>query len=101
MIFQDPIDKYQIDQYIKGVKQLFDAEKSHVDLVDIPQTTDSDKNVIDLKFKEKLTFNIPFRPYVLLSGHVEYTRDPETGLIVYSHEYWDKSVSDVYKSLKF
>lgn len=97
-IFQDEIDKYKLPDYIKGTKALFDETKSHVDLIDNPLEIN---NIISFKFKEKLTFRLPFefRPYVYLSGRVELTRDLNNGLVVYSREYWDESVLKVLKSI--
>ncbi len=101
-IFQDEIDKYSIDQYIKGTKALFDASNSHIDLIDDVISKDNGRT-ISFKFKEKLTFNIPlFKPYVYLSGYVDLTRDVDSGgLITYSHEHWDKTVTEVLKDIKF
>ena len=70
--FQDEIDTYNYDAYVKGTKQLFNAEKSHVDLVDDVIATDEK---IEFKFKETLAFNIPFNPKVKLTGNIriQYT----------------------------
>ena len=119
--FQDPIDVYNYDAYVKGTKQLFNADKSHVDLVDDVIATD-DK--IEFKFKETLAFNIPFNPKVKLTGniriqytqqcfiysivyyiivyigHVELSRG-EDGLVSHSREYWDKSVRGVIGTARF
>ena len=96
--FQDDIDIYHIDSYIKGTKALFDSSLSHVDLASNVKTTNNNKD-IEFDFKEKLTFNIPLKPYVYLTGHVKLSRD-ENGLIEYSREKWDKSVLDVILSIK-
>ena len=71
--FQDEIDTYNYDAYVKGTKQLFNAEKSHVDLVDDVIATDEK---IEFKFKETLAFNIPFNPKVKLTGNIriQYTQ---------------------------
>ena len=71
--FQDEIDTYNYDSYVKGTKQLFNAEKSHVDLIgDVIATDDK----IEFKFKETLAFNIPFNPKVKLTGNIriQYTQ---------------------------
>jgi len=96
--FQDEIDTYEINQYIKGTKALFNAEKSHVDLIG---NVEADKDFVKFAFSEKLTFNIPFSPAVTLTGKVKLTRDPENGLISYSREYWDQSVNKVLSTVKF
>jgi len=96
--FQDEIDTYEINQYIKGTKALFNAEKSHVDLIG---NVEADKDFVKFAFSEKLTFNVPFSPAVTLTGKVKLTRDPENGLISYSREYWDQSVNKVLSTVKF
>lgn len=99
-MFQDEIDKYKIDQYIKGTKALFDAKNSHIDLVGDVKVNEDEKTV-SFKFSEKLTFNIPFKPFVYLSGYVDLTRDlSDGGLISYSHEHWDKPVVEVLKDIR-
>lgn len=96
--FQDEIDTYQYDQYVKGTKALFNAAKSHVDLVGPVVATD-DK--VEFKFKETLVFNIPFNPTVDISGHVELRRGEAGGLITYSREFWDQPVSEVLTHVRF
>jgi hypothetical protein len=95
--FQDEIDIYPIDKYVSGTKALFNAPKSHVEL-DGPVV--ANLNTVTFPFKETLTFNLPFSPYVYLTGHVDLTRG-EDGLIVYSREHWDQSVSQVLSQVKF
>lgn len=95
--FQDEIDTYPIDKYIQGTKALFNAPKSHVDLTG-PVITKGD--TVSFPFKERLTFNLPFSPYVDLSGHVDLTRGPN-GLISFSREHWDQSVEEVLSHVKF
>eukprot|EP01031_Cornospumella_fuschlensis_P025985 gene25985-31378_t len=95
-VFQDEIDTYPIDKYIKGTKALFVAEESHVDLTG-PVTVQDDGKVV-FPFKEVLAFRLPLlHPKVRLSGRVELTRNGE-GLIIYSREHWDQSVADVLKT---
>lgn len=97
--FQDEVDIYPIDKYIKGTKQLFNPLKSHVDLVgDVVSTNDD----IQFNFKERLAFNIPFLyPTVDLTGKVVLTRgQDEGGLIIRSREYWNESIINVLKTLK-
>lgn len=96
--FQDEIDTYEIDKYISGTKALFNAEKSHVDLVG---NVEADKESVKFAFSEVLTFNIPFSPAVTLTGKVKLTRSPDNGIITYSREYWDQSVSKVLSTVKF
>ena len=97
--FQDEIDTYKYDQYVKGTKALFNAAKSHVDLVGPVVATD-DK--VEFKFKETLVFNIPFNPTVDISGHVELSRSKgDTGLITYSREFWDQPVGEVLTHVRF
>lgn len=95
--FQDEIDTYPIDKYIQGTKALFNADKSHVDL-DGPVVVEG--TTVSFPFKEKLTFNLPFNPYVYLTGHVDLTRGQD-GLIAYSREHWDQSVAEVISHVKF
>jgi hypothetical protein len=97
--FQDEIDTYKIDEYVRGTKALFNDKLSHVDLV--PDSVVATDDAVQFKFKETLAFNIPFNPKVTLSGRVELTRSKDDGLIVYSREYWDQSVSDVIRTAKF
>ena len=44
--FKDEIDTYPIDKYVSGTKALFDASKSHVDLVGEVTTKDKDSIVV-------------------------------------------------------
>eukprot|EP00808_Paulinella_micropora_P015592 g22667.t1 len=87
--FTDEIGTYKIDKYVKGTKGLFVPSKSHVDLTGPVTATDKE---VTFTFSETLAFNIPFNPKVKLSGKVVLTRDPETGLIIKSREFWDQSV---------
>ena len=96
-VFQDEIDKYKYNDYVTGTKRLFNAKKSHVDLVGDVSVNPSQ---IEFKFSEDLTFNLPFNPKVHVSGRVELTRD-DSGRIVYSREYWDESVQNVLKTVQF
>ena len=96
-IFQDEIDKYPIDKYVSGTKALFNTEKSHVDLVGNVEATDKE---VSFRFDEILAFNIPFTPKVSVSGVVKLSRDSD-GLINYSREYWDQSIVNVLKTVKF
>lgn len=97
--FQDEIDVYPLESYVKGTKALFNAERSHVDLAG-PVELDAVKNTVTFPFKETLSFNIPFHPYVYLTGRVELSRGAN-GLIVYSREFWDDSVPNVLSHIKF
>ena len=96
--FTDEIDTYEIDKYVAGTKALFDAKLSNVA---VDGTVQADPDLVSFRFKEKLTFNIPFKPYVMLSGRVELKRDPKDGLIYNSREFWDETPSNVIKSVKF
>ena len=98
--FQDEIDTYPLDKYVQGTKALFNSQKSHVDLAG-PVQLDETKRVVSFPFKERLTFNVPFNPYVDLTGRVELTRDTSSGLFVYSREFWDQPVIDVVKNIRF
>ena len=96
-VFQDEIDKYKYNDYVTGTKRLFNAKKSHVDLVGDVSVSPLQ---IEFKFSEDLTFNLPFNPKVHVSGHVQLNRDA-SGRIVYSREYWDESVQNVLKTVTF
>jgi hypothetical protein len=74
--FQDEIDIYPIDKYITGTKALFNSELSHVDLIGNVEFAQNNigSTIYSFKFKELLTFNIPFNPYVYLTGKVELKR---------------------------
>lgn len=101
--FQDEIDVYPINEYVKGTKALFDASASHTDLVDsVFISSDPDKlkpRAINLKFKETLAFNLPLvHPKVDLSGRLELRLDNDN-LIDYSREFWDQSALDVLKTV--
>eukprot|EP00429_Kryptoperidinium_foliaceum_P010072 CAMPEP_0176003094 /NCGR_PEP_ID=MMETSP0120_2-20121206/992_1 /TAXON_ID=160619 /ORGANISM="Kryptoperidinium foliaceum, Strain CCMP 1326" /LENGTH=203 /DNA_ID=CAMNT_0017335717 /DNA_START=1 /DNA_END=612 /DNA_ORIENTATION=- len=97
--FTDEIDTYQLDQWIKGTKRLFVADKSHVDMV--PGSLQVSNEEASFLFTEYLTFNIPvLKPKVDLSGKVILKRDPSTGLITSYQEKWDQDVNTVLKSAK-
>ena len=98
--FQDEVSVYDLPQYIKGTKALFDASRSHVDLVgDV--TVDPNNQAINFHFQEILAFKIPpFYPKVSLSGRVDFSLDSDR-LIVYSREHWDQPVIDVLKTVTF
>jgi hypothetical protein len=92
--FTDEIDTYQMDQWIKGTKRLFVAEKSHVDLVE--ESLQVSPLEASFRFTETLQFNIPIlKPKTYLSGKVVFTRDPDTGLITSYREQWDQDVKTV------
>ena len=96
-MFQDEIDIYPIDQYVKGTSSLFNAERSHVDLIgDVTATADE----VNFRFRETLAFNIPFQPKVQLSGSVKLTRGKD-GLVEYSREFWDQTPVEVLKTVTF
>jgi hypothetical protein len=98
--FTDEIDTYQMDQWIRGTKRLFVADKSHVDIV--PNTLQVTDTGATFRFTEDLMFNIPLlRPTVYLSGLVELKRDPNTGLIISYREKWDQDINTVLRSAKF
>ena len=96
-LFQDEIDTYPMDKYVKGTSALFNAATSHVGLVgDVTATADE----ISFRFQETLVFNVPFQPKVQLSGKVKLTRGKD-GLIEYSREFWDNTPGDVLKTVTF
>lgn len=95
--FQDEIDTYEINEYVKGTKALFNAAKSHVAL---SAPVIADDKAIEIPFKETLAFNLPFNPKMDVSGRVLLTRGSD-GLVVRSREFWDKSVTDVIRSTHF
>ena len=96
--FQDEIDTYELDKFIKGTSKLFVADRSRVDLTS-PVTASNDS--VEFKFKEDLCFNIPFKPTVFVSGRVVLTRDLDTGLFVRYREYWDQKPNDVLRGARF
>ena len=96
--FQDEIDTYELDKFIKGTSKLFVADRSHVDLTSPVTATDAS---VEFKFKEDLCFNIPFKPTVFVSGRVVLTRDPSSGLFVKYREYWDQKPNDVLRGARF
>ena len=96
--FQDEIDTYELDKFIKGTSKLFVADRSHVDLASPVTATDAS---VEFAFKEDLCFNIPFRPTVFVSGRVVLTRDPSSGLFVKYREYWDQKPNDVLRGARF
>jgi len=98
--FTDEIDTYGMDQWIKGTKRLFVANKSHVDMV--PNSLEVTDSEVIFRFTENLTFNIPLlQPNVYLSGSVILKRDMKTGLITSYQEKWDQDVNTVLLSAKF
>lgn len=101
--FQDEIDIYPINDYVKGTKALFDEKASHTDLIEpitIERMNDEQNHYkIKLKFKETLAFNLPLiHPKVDLSGRLELTLDADK-LIEYSREYWDQSTPEILKTI--
>eukprot|EP00667_Euglena_gracilis_P017569 EG_transcript_18517 len=96
--FQDEIDTYPINQWVRGTQQLFVGEGSTVRLVGDVQATDAR---VEFRFDEDLMFRIPFRPVVHLTGRVVLTRDPQSGLITAYREFWDQSILEVLASVKF
>ena len=96
--FQDEIDTYELDKFIKGTSKLFVADRSHVDLTSPVTATDAS---VEFAFKEDLCFNIPFKPTVFVSGRVVLTRDPSSGLFVRYREYWDQKPNDVLRGARF
>jgi hypothetical protein len=97
--FQDEIDTYQMDAWIKGTQKLFVGEKSHVDLVD--GSLQVSPTAVNFRFKEYLQFRIPFRPTVYLTGQVVLKRDLATGLISSYQEIWDQDITTVLTNAKF
>ena len=79
--FQDEIDTYPLDKYVKKTKVVFDGQKSLVGLAG-PVKLDRTKNIISYPFIAKLTFNIFLSPYVYVTGRVELTRASSSGLTV-------------------
>ena len=96
--FQDEIDTYELDKFIKGTSKLFVADRSHVDLTSPVTATDAS---VEFAFKENLCFNIPFKPTVFVSGRVVLERDPSSGLFVRYREYWDQKPNDVLRAARF
>mmetsp|Transcript_7797 Transcript_7797/g.8530 ORF Transcript_7797/g.8530 Transcript_7797/m.8530 type:complete len:215 (-) Transcript_7797:397-1041(-) len=100
--FQDEIDIYPLEQYVKGTKALFNAKKSHVDLTSPVIIDGENPRFIRFQFKEDLAFNFPIlQPIVTLSGKVTLERDEKTGLIIYSREQWDQSIKDILATTHF
>jgi hypothetical protein len=95
--FTDEVDTYKIDQYVSGTKALFNAQRSHVDLVG---SVSASSDMASFNFNEKLTFNLPLNPYVLLTGRVELRRGPD-GLVETSREFWDEKPLAVISTVKF
>jgi hypothetical protein len=97
--FQDEIDTYQMDDWIKGTQKLFVGEKSHVELED--GSMQVSPTAVNFRFNEYLQFRIPFRPTVYLTGRVVLERDPSTGLISSYREFWDQDIKTVLTHAKF
>lgn len=95
--FTDEIDTYEIDEYVKGTKALFDSKKSIVELASTPVLTD---NIAEYRFKETLAFKVPLNPKVDLTGKVQLTRGSD-GLVVKSREIWDQGVKEVLQHVYF
>jgi hypothetical protein len=96
--FQDEIDLYTMDKWIKGTQSLFIPSGSRVQLVGDVDVSDTSA---EFRFDEDLQFNIPFKPVCHLTGKVVFTRDEKTGLITSYREYWDQSVKEVLATAKF
>lgn len=97
--FQDEIDTYDIDDYVRGTKALFNGPASHVALASAPQI--SPDGTISYRFQETLAFKIPYlQPKVDLAGRVELKRGSD-GLISSSREFWDDSVAEVLQHVYF
>jgi len=98
--FQDEIDTYKINEYVKGTKALFDGTRSRVELTTVPEFVDPNRRQIEYRFKETLAFKVPLNPKVDLTGKVRLVRDPE-GLVISSREFWDASVAEVLQRVYF
>ena len=98
--FQDEIDTYKINEYVKGTKALFDGTRSRVELTTVPEFVDPNRRQIEYRFKETLAFKVPLNPKVDLTGKVRLVRDPE-GLVISSREFWDASVAEVLERVYF
>jgi len=97
--FQDEIDTYGLDQWMKGTAKLFDGDRSKVVLVpgSVQSSPDGKNGLLQFRFVEYLCFNIPvIKPIVYLSGTLFLTRSETTGLITSYREKWDQ---DIYKVL--
>jgi len=104
--FQDEIDLYKIDDYVRGTKALFIPDCSRVELVD-QVSYDEATRTATFNFRETLCFNVPFRPKVKLTGRVELQtttyedRRDRVGLVFKSREYWDQTVLRVLSTVRF
>lgn len=108
--FQDEIDTYGLEQWMKGTSNLFDKGRSKVVLVENtlqPMKKENDtangngngNSGIEFRFVEYLCFNIPFiKPIVYLSGTLELKRNSTTGLITSYREKWDQDIFSVLRS---
>jgi len=97
--FQDEIDTYKLEAWMKGTAKLFVAPpSSYTNLVGKVEASASE---ISFRFEEDLMFRIPFRPVVHLTGKVVLKREADTGLISSYREFWDQDVKTVLKSAKF
>eukprot|EP00746_Dinoflagellata_sp_MGD_P084913 gnl/MRDRNA2_/MRDRNA2_33661_c0_seq1.p1 gnl/MRDRNA2_/MRDRNA2_33661_c0~~gnl/MRDRNA2_/MRDRNA2_33661_c0_seq1.p1 ORF type:complete len:280 (+),score=45.64 gnl/MRDRNA2_/MRDRNA2_33661_c0_seq1:85-924(+) len=95
--FQDEIDTYTLEKWVKGTSSLFAGACSHVDIVG-PVT--ADESTVRFRFSETLTFNIPvLLPKVPLTGELVLTRGTD-GLITSYKEIWDEPVSKVLSNVK-
>lgn len=70
-----------------------------MDLTSDVTVDESGKN-IQFRFAETLAFNVPFNPKVFLTGRVNLQLSDDR-LVQYSREFWDQSVVDVLKTVKF
>lgn len=96
--FQDEIDVYSINDYVRGTKALFDATESHTELLE-PVKLESNGEAIIAKFRETLSFKLPFiHPKVDLSGRLRLELNQDR-LISFSREYWDQSIPEVLSTI--
>lgn len=95
--FQDEIDTYTLEKWVKGTSALFNGACSHVDIVG---PVSADASEVRFKFSETLVFNIPaLFPKVPLTGEVVLKRGAD-GLITSYKEIWGQGVSEVLSKAK-
>mmetsp|Transcript_10598 Transcript_10598/g.23677 ORF Transcript_10598/g.23677 Transcript_10598/m.23677 type:complete len:229 (-) Transcript_10598:81-767(-) len=95
--FQDDIDTYTLDKWLKGTALLFKNDYSKMEL-DGPITVTSKE--VSFRWTEQLMFNIPvLLPKVPLTGTLVLTRGAD-GLFTSYREKWDLPVWKVLLSAK-
>ena len=90
--FQDEIDTYELDKFIKGTSKLFVADRSHVDLT---SARDRDGRERRVQVQGGPCFNIPLQTDGLCVRPRRFGTGPIVGPLRQIRVYWDQKPNDV------